>query len=105
MPLAAFYSITVLANLHTRKRLQATLDAPIPLKITSFSIKNRMAWNRGDHGDARRLQATRTNIAREVVNDDVHMKPKNIDTKVQFTEVPRPVLGGPEPEPEPKHPR
>ncbi|KAF9512075.1 hypothetical protein BS47DRAFT_1345873 [Hydnum rufescens UP504] len=71
MPLAAFYSITVLAkyvpiiclimlhnsilfwpcSLHTRKRLQATLDAPIPLKITSSSIKNRMAWNRGDHGD------------------------------------------------------
>jgi len=47
MPLAGFYSITMLANLHTRKKLQATLDAPIPPDQISLPIKKRMVWKRG----------------------------------------------------------
>ncbi|KAF9511111.1 hypothetical protein BS47DRAFT_1347152 [Hydnum rufescens UP504] len=40
MPLGGFYTVTMLANLHSRKTLQARLDTPTPLELISSSIKN-----------------------------------------------------------------
>jgi len=73
----------MLANLHTRKRLQARLDTPTPLELIGSSIKKRIQENVGDHGNDERLQAARTNIAREVAHDDVGIKQKNRDMRVQ----------------------
>ncbi|KAF9513675.1 hypothetical protein BS47DRAFT_1382326 [Hydnum rufescens UP504] len=42
MPLGGFYSVTMLANLHTRKGLRARLDTPNPLELIGSSIKERM---------------------------------------------------------------
>jgi len=103
-PLNAFYSITMLTSLHMRKTLQARLDTPSLLELIGSSIKNRMRRNVGDHENAEKLQTTRINIAREVVRDDVDVKPvshQNTNKKTQL-----PVLQGPvvleAPGPEPK---
>ncbi|KAF9511102.1 hypothetical protein BS47DRAFT_1347127 [Hydnum rufescens UP504] len=39
----------MLANLHLRKTLRATLDTPTPLELISYSIKKRMWQNVEDH--------------------------------------------------------
>ncbi|KAF9511114.1 hypothetical protein BS47DRAFT_1487075 [Hydnum rufescens UP504] len=104
MLLAPSYSITMLANVHMRTALRASLDTPTPLELMSYSIKKRMRQNTLGHRSVERLQAPGINVTREVVCDDVDIKPmgdayQNSDAKVPFTVVQGPGLGGPEPEP------
>jgi len=89
MPLGGFYSITMLANLHTRTRLRARLATPSLLELISSSIKKRMWRNAGEE----RFQTTKINITREVVCD-VDINLMNRDTNVRFTAVQNPVSGG-----------
>jgi len=74
LPLGAFYPVTMLANLHTRKTLRVKLDTPSLLEMISFSMNKRIWRQAGDPENVERLQAARTSIAREVVNNDVHIK-------------------------------
>ncbi|KAF9513406.1 hypothetical protein BS47DRAFT_973368 [Hydnum rufescens UP504] len=53
MPLGAFYSITMLANLHMRTTLRARLATPSPMELVSYSVKKRMRQNAGDRGSVR----------------------------------------------------
>ncbi|KAF9512069.1 hypothetical protein BS47DRAFT_1383130 [Hydnum rufescens UP504] len=72
MPLGAFYSVTMLANLHTRKALLARLDTPSLLEMISSSMKKRI-WRKAGGGPE---SAGRTNIVREVVHGDVNTQQK-----------------------------
>jgi len=67
----------MLANLHTRKILRTKLDTPSLFEMISSSMKQRIWWKAGNPGNEESLQATRINIAREVVldDDDVTIKP------------------------------
>ncbi|KAF9517111.1 hypothetical protein BS47DRAFT_569644 [Hydnum rufescens UP504] len=50
IPLSPVYSITMLANLHTRTTIRAKLATPSPLELISASIKKRRRKNAGNHG-------------------------------------------------------
>ncbi|KAF9506661.1 hypothetical protein BS47DRAFT_1352550 [Hydnum rufescens UP504] len=74
VPLGGFYSITMLANLHTRKSLLTRLATPTPLEIVSFSMKKRMRLNAaGSVGSNHR--STMVNVTRETVRDDMDVRP------------------------------
>jgi len=96
MPLGGFYSITMLANLHTRKTLRARLDTPSLLEIIGSSMKKSIWRKAGDPENAEKVQPARTNIAKEVVSDDVLIIRKShqkSDTRVRFTGVQSAVSG------------
>jgi len=104
LPLDGFYFITMLTNLHMRKKLRARLDTPSPLELIGSSIQKRIQRNVGGHENPEKFRVTRINIARELACDDVEMKPmshQNSDEKVRFTAVQSPMIRE-EPEPDSK---
>jgi len=74
LPLNGFYSITMLANLHMRKRLRARLETPSLFEMINSSMKMRIRRKAEDRGNEERPQTTVINITREVVCDDVVIK-------------------------------
>ncbi|KAF9514206.1 hypothetical protein BS47DRAFT_1392639 [Hydnum rufescens UP504] len=85
LSLGAFYSVTMLTNLHLRTRLRARLDTPTPLELINSSIKKRIQQNVGDYRSVRLnayiaafgvgSHAARISITTEVVSSDVDIKP------------------------------
>jgi len=73
LPLNGFYSVTMLANLHVRKRLRARLETS-SLEMINSSMKVRIRRKAEGRGNEEKLQATVINITREVVCDDVVIK-------------------------------
>jgi len=86
IPLGTVYSITMLANLHTRTALRAKLDTPTPLELISSSLKKRIRRNVGNHGNEERPQVAKINIPREVIYS-TNINQKNNDAKVGFAGV------------------
>ncbi|KAF9512072.1 hypothetical protein BS47DRAFT_1363370 [Hydnum rufescens UP504] len=86
IPLGTVYSITMLANLHTRTALRAKLDTPTPLELISSSLKKRIRRNMGNHGNEERPQVAKINIPREVIYG-ANINQKNNDAKVGFAGV------------------
>ncbi|KAF9504827.1 hypothetical protein BS47DRAFT_1386147 [Hydnum rufescens UP504] len=74
LPLSGLYSVTMLANLHTRKTLQARLNTPGHFELISSSMKMRIRRKAGNCGNEESLyQRTRINSATEVGSYDVDM--------------------------------
>ncbi|KAF9510113.1 hypothetical protein BS47DRAFT_101034 [Hydnum rufescens UP504] len=72
LPLSGLYSVTMLANLHTRKTLRARLDAPGHFELISSSMKMSIRRKAGSCGNEESVQV---NTTREVGSYEVDIKP------------------------------
>jgi len=74
LPLSGLYSVTMLANLHTRKTLRARFDTPGLFELINSSMKMRTWRKAGGCGDEENHQCTRMNTVTEVGPYDVDVK-------------------------------
>ncbi|KAF9512081.1 hypothetical protein BS47DRAFT_1383140 [Hydnum rufescens UP504] len=74
VPLGGIYSVTMLANLHTRKILLTRLATPTPLEVVNFSLRKRIRLKIADSATSD-FQSTMVNVTREIVRDDMDVKP------------------------------